>query len=79
MSNGPTYEILNIVFAIFLKLLGFKYNMASAKFQGNRFRTDGEIGENHAILVHYIYVCLGIISFLFTLRWELRQQYNIPV
>ena len=26
--------------------------MAFAKFQGNRFRIDGEIGENHAILVN---------------------------
>ena len=24
--------------------------MASAKFQGNRFKIDGEIAENHAIL-----------------------------
>ena len=26
--------------------------MAFAKFQGNRFRIDGEIAENHAILVN---------------------------
>ena len=26
--------------------------MAFAKFQENRFRIDGEIAENHAILVH---------------------------
>ena len=25
--------------------------MACAKFEGNRFRIDGEIAENHAILV----------------------------
>ena len=25
--------------------------MAFAKFEGNRFRIDGEIAENHAILV----------------------------
>ena len=28
--------------------------MASAKFQGNRFRIDGEIAENHAILVDHL-------------------------
>ena len=27
--------------------------MASAKFQGNRFKIDGEIAENHAILVDH--------------------------
>ena len=27
--------------------------MASAKFQENRFRIDGEIAENHAILVNF--------------------------
>ena len=27
--------------------------MASAKFQGNRFEIDGEIAENHAILVDH--------------------------
>ena len=27
--------------------------MAFAKFQENRFRIDGEIAENHAILVNY--------------------------
>ena len=26
--------------------------MAFAKFEGNRFRIDGEIAENHAILVN---------------------------
>ena len=30
--------------------------MASAKFQGNRFKIDGEIAENHAILVdHFLF------------------------
>ena len=40
-----------------LTLLEFEWSMASAKFQENRFRVDGEIGENHAILVNVI---LGI-------------------
>ena len=29
--------------------------MTFAKFQGNRFRIDGEITENHAILVDHFY------------------------
>ena len=28
--------------------------MAYAKFEGNRFRIDGEIAENHAILVEHL-------------------------
>ena len=29
--------------------------MASVKFQGNRFKIDGEIAENHAILVDHFF------------------------
>ena len=52
--------------------------MAFAKFEGNRFRTDGEIAENHAILVdltasrvtsigliHYIVYCKNNFRFVF--------------
>ena len=34
--------------------------MAFAKFQGNRFRIDREITENHASLVEHFNVTLGI-------------------
>ena len=33
-------------------MLGFEWKMAFAKFEGNRLRIDGEIAENHAILVN---------------------------
>ena len=32
--------------------------MAFAKFQENRFRIDGEIAENHAILVNFFETAL---------------------
>ena len=50
MSNGLTFEISDFNI-IFLPLLGFEQKMDCAKFQGNRSRFDGEIGENHAIPV----------------------------
>ena len=45
MSNGLTFEIRDIILRNFQK-------MAFAKFQENRFRIDGEIAKNHAILVN---------------------------
>ena len=33
--------------------------MAFAKFEGNRFRIDGEIAENHAILVNLTASVMG--------------------
>ena len=41
--------------------------MSFAKFEGNRFRIDGEIAENHAILVN-LTASLGLNGFM---------QYNI--
>ena len=53
MANGLTFEILNSYnFSNFLPLLGFWWEIVFAKFQENRYRIDGEIAENHAILVH---------------------------
>ena len=43
MSNGLTFEIRYIILRNF---------QAFAKFEDNRFRIDGEIAENHAILVN---------------------------
>ena len=37
IANGLTFEILNKKILNFLPLLGFKWEMASAEFQGNRF------------------------------------------
>ena len=42
----------DLTFTKFSGLLGFEWKMAFAKFEGNRFRIDGEIAENHAILVN---------------------------
>ena len=36
----------------FSGLFGFEWEMAFAKFEENRFRIDGEIAENQAILVN---------------------------
>ena len=49
MSNGLTFEILNIM----LRNLRFDQKKAFAKLEGNRFRIDGEIGENRAIPFNY--------------------------
>ena len=35
--------------------------MASAKFQGNRFKIDGEMAENHAILVDHFNLTASIV------------------
>ena len=47
MSNGLTFVTK------FLGLLGFEQKMAFVNFQENRLRIDGEIAENHAILVDH--------------------------
>ena len=44
ISNGLTF--LN-----FLPMLGHDLEMSCAKFQGNRFRIDGEIDEKHALQI----------------------------
>ena len=49
MSNGLTFEIRYIILRN-SGLLGFELKIASAKFERNRFKIDGEIAENHAIL-----------------------------
>ena len=50
MANGLTFEILDIILRIF-------YHCCKvAKFQGNRFKIDWEIAENHEILVaHFLF------------------------
>ena len=46
--------------------------MALAKFQGNRLRIDGEIGQNHAILVYIIKKKkFYILSAILTKLWPL--------
>ena len=47
--------------------------MAFAKFQENRFRIDGEIAENHAILVNLT------ASILYSHPVDLKKQKNILV
>ena len=53
--------------------------MAFAKFQGNRFRIDGEIAENHAILVNLtasigcIIIILIINKYLSVVRLYMRN------
>ena len=44
--------------------------MAFAKFQENRFRIDGEIAENHAILVN-VMASIGMITVteIIKLKW----------
>ena len=67
MSNGLTFEILNIINfrEFFNELLGFEKKMTFAKFQGNRFRSDGEISENHVILVdHTFLLCLSAVGLI---------------
>ena len=56
MPNGLTFEIINIFCEIFTPgpvMILIENGLASAKFQGNRFKIDGEIAENHAILVDH--------------------------
>ena len=51
MSNGLTFEILNI-----RPLLGHDLQMSCAKFQENRFRIDGAIDEKNALqMIVYSY------------------------
>ena len=40
--------------------------MASAIFQGNRFKIDGEIAENHAILVYLTASIVYSLAYFFT-------------
>ena len=47
MSNGLSFEILNII----LPMLGHDLEMTCAKFQGNRFKIDGEIDKKHALQI----------------------------
>ena len=51
MANGLTFEILNIIPQIFTAVRILEEN-SLCKFQINRFKIDGEIAENHAILVN---------------------------
>ena len=56
--------------------------MAFAKFQKNRFRIDGDIAENHAILVHLkasIVLPKNITYhiFLVILSWQLCWQFQL--
>ena len=54
MSNGLTFEILNIIsqnFYLDYCMLGHDLEMSRAKFQGNRFRIDGEIDKIHALQI----------------------------
>ena len=54
MANGLTFKILNIILRIFYRCQDFNRKRQSfAKFQENRFKIDGEIAENHAILVDH--------------------------
>ena len=46
MSNGLACLNIQYNFANFLPLLGFEVKNVFAKYQGSRFRIDGEIGEN---------------------------------
>ena len=48
--------------------------MAFAKFEENRFRIDGEIAENHAILVN---LTAGIITKLFEMVHEKNELKSI--
>ena len=47
--------------------------MAFAKFQENRFRIDGEIAENHAILVN---LTASIITTIVLIGW-IKVNYSI--
>ena len=53
--------------------------MVFAKFEGNRFRIDGEIAENHAILVNLtaslVMGQLGVICF--DMFWGAQLNYLI--
>ena len=54
MANGLTFEILNIILRNFYPCWDFNRKWPrAAKFQGNRFKIDGEIADNHAILVDH--------------------------
>ena len=52
MSNGVTFEILNIILRNFYRCWDLNKKWPLQKFHENRFRIDGEIAENHAILVN---------------------------
>ena len=52
MSNGLTFEMFNIILWKFLPILGHDLEMACAKLQGNRFKIDGEINEEHALQIY---------------------------
>ena len=62
MSNGLTFGIFNTIFAKYLPLSGFDSNLTFGKFQGNRFRIDGEIGENYTIPVNCVFEHILLLS-----------------
>ena len=61
MSNGLTFEIINIFFILFLPTLGYDLQIACAKFQGNWFIIYGEIDEKHALQNSVMNVAQGIV------------------
>ena len=50
MANGLTFDILNQICNFFIAV---SILITFAKFQGHRFKIDGEIAGNHAILVDH--------------------------
>ena len=67
--------------------------MTFAKFQGNRFRIDGEIAENHAILVDHFSFFISFkylkitynneIPMIYKSKWQMchndQQQQTSPL
>ena len=51
MSNGLTFEILNIISRNFYRCEDISCEMSYAKFLENWFRNDGEIDEKHALQI----------------------------
>ena len=50
--------------------------MAFAKFQENRFRIDGEIAENHAILVNLSLTASIITRLVYSINTQLQLYCN---
>ena len=69
--------------ASFLKYFsGFDLKMACAKFQGNRFRMDGEIVKKHALQIYQKYNVSQARSIYILLFWstDSEQVYSdVPI
>ena len=52
--------------------------MAFAKFEENRFRIDGEIAENHAILVNLTASIVAYRNVMLRFRWGFIGLRSVP-